>query len=222
MLYMYIIVVGLGGIGRNLAAIAAENGDSVVVIDRDEDRCADMLEEYDLLAITGNATDKAVLEDAGIDHTDALVATTSDDAANLMTCWLAKRYSVPNVVSVVNQKEHSELFNEVGVRISENPDEIVARSLYTWAENPNTQALASIPGGGIFEITVEEGSEGVDKEIRELEVKDYVFIAIHRAGDLLIPRGDLVILPEDVITVFSKKDSEVQSLRYLSQQFQKR
>lgn len=218
---MYIIVVGLGGIGRNLAAFAAENGDSVVVIDQDEERCSDMLESYDLLAITGNATDKSILEDAGIDHADALVATTSDDAANLMTCWLAKRYSVPNVVSVVNQKEHSELFKEVGVRISENPDEIVARSLYTWAENPNTLALASIPGGGIFEITVEAGSYGVDREIRELEVKNYVFIAISRAGDLIIPRGDIVIRPEDTITVFSRKDAEIETLRYLSKQFRK-
>lgn len=218
---MYIIVVGLGGIGRSLAATAEENGDSVVVIDKDEERCAMMLEYYDLLAITGNSTDKAILEDAGIDNADALVATTSDDAANLMTCWLAKRYDVPNVVSIVNQKEHTELFREVGVRVSENPDEIVARSLYTWAENPNTQALASIPGGGIFEITVEEDSPGVDREIRDLEVKDFVFIAIHRAGELIIPRGDIIIRPGDTITVFSKKDSEMKNLRYLNQQFRR-
>ncbi|HIJ06788.1 MAG: TrkA-N domain protein [Methanomicrobiales archaeon 53_19] len=219
---MYIIVIGLGGIGRSLAAIAAENGDSVVIIDRDEERCALMLETYDLLAITGNATDKAILEDAGIDHADALVATTSDDAANLMTCWLAKRYSVPNVVSVVNHKEHSELFSEVGVRISENPDEIVARSLYTWAENPNTQALASIHGGGIFEITVEAESRGVNRKISDLDVKDFVIIAVHRAGELIIPRGDVVIRPEDVITVFSKKEAEMSNLRYLNQQFTKK
>lgn len=218
---MYIIVVGLGGIGRTLAATAGDNGDSVVVIDKNEERCADILEEYDLLAITGNATDKTILEDAGIDRADALVATTSDDAANLMTCWLAKRYAVSNVVSIVNQTEHSELFKEVGVRISENPDEIVARSLYTWAENPNTQALASIPGGGIFEITVDAGSFGADRPIHEFEVKDYIFIAIHRGGELIIPRGDTVILPEDTITVFSKKDAEMKILRYLNNQFRK-
>ncbi|HJK05373.1 MAG TPA: TrkA family potassium uptake protein, partial [Methanocorpusculum sp.] len=91
---MYLIIVGLGGIGRSLAGIASENGHSVVVIDRDEERCAEILTQYDLLAIAGNATDKAVLEDAGVDRADALVATTSDDALNLMACWLAKRYNV--------------------------------------------------------------------------------------------------------------------------------
>ena len=102
---MYLIIVGLGGIGRSLAGIASENGHSVVVIDRDEERCAEILTQYDLLAIAGNATDKAVLEDAGVDRADALVATTSDDALNLMACWLAKRYNVRTLVSIVNQPQ---------------------------------------------------------------------------------------------------------------------
>jgi len=85
------------------------------------------------------------------------------DAVNLMTCWLAKRYNVRNVVSIVNQKEHSDLFNEVGVKISENPDELVATRLYYWARSPNLQQVASIPGGTIFEIVAEAGAPIVDR-----------------------------------------------------------
>ncbi|MFA7198148.1 MAG: TrkA family potassium uptake protein [Methanoculleus sp.] len=216
---MYTIIVGLGGIGRNLTAIAVNAGDSVVVIDQDEERASDILEHYDVLAITGNATDKAVLQDAGIDRADALVATTSDDAVNLMTCWLAKRYDVRNVVSIVNQREHSDLFNEVGVRISENPDELVATRLYYWAKSPNLQQVASIPGGTIFEIIAEEGAPIVDHEIRDLEVRDFVFIAIRRAGgDLIIPSGTVRIRPGDVITVFTKKEAEAETIKTLNRQ----
>ena len=217
---MYLIIVGLGGIGRSLAGIASENGHSVVVIDRDEERCAEILTQYDLLAIAGNATDKAVLEDAGVDRADALVATTSDDALNLMACWLAKRYNVRTLVSIVNQKEHSELFKEVGVRISENPDEIVARSLYVWSENPNTQLLASIAGGSIFEIKVSEGAQGVNKTVREVsDVKDMLYIAIQRNGKLIIPSGNVTFQPDDVITVFTKKEAEGRSVEYMDRLF---
>ena len=217
---MYLIVVGLGGIGRALAGLAAEEGHSVVVIDRDEEKCANILEEYDLLAVSGNATDKNTLEDAGIDRADALVATTSDDALNLMACWLAKKYSVRTLVSIVNQKEHAELFKEVGVRISENPDEIVARSLFLWAENPDTQLLAAIEGGTIFEITVAEGAQGVNKTVREASgVKDMLYIAIRRGGKLIIPSGDVVLLPEDVITVFTKEEAEARSVEYMEDLF---
>ncbi|HJJ64482.1 MAG: TrkA family potassium uptake protein [Methanocorpusculum sp.] len=217
---MYLIVVGLGGIGRALAGLAAEEGHSVVVIDRDEEKCADILEEYDLLAVSGNATDKNTLEDAGIDRADALVATTSDDALNLMACWLAKKYEVRTLVSIVNQKEHADLFKEVGVRISENPDEIVARSLFLWSENPDTQLLASIEGGTIFEITVADGAKGVNKTVREVSgVKDMLYIAIRRGGKLIIPTGDVVIMPDDVITVFTKEEAEGRSVEYMDELF---
>ena len=73
-------------------------GTMVVIIDRNEQRLSAMLEQYDLLAITGNDTDKVILEDAGIDRSDALVATMSADSANLMACRLARRFKVANVV----------------------------------------------------------------------------------------------------------------------------
>lgn len=217
---MYLVIVGLGGIGRSLAAIASDNGHSVVAIDKNESRCLEILEEHDLLAITGNATDKDVLEDAGIDRADALVATTSDDALNLMACWLAKKYNVKTLVSVVNQTEHADLFKDIGVRISENPDELVARTLFLWSENPDTQLLASIEGGSIFEVTASEGAKGVNKSVREASgSKDMLYIAIRRGGKLIIPFGDVVFMPGDVITVFTKKESESKSVEYMDELF---
>ncbi len=217
---MYLIVVGLGGIGRALAGLAAESGHSVVVIDKDEEKCSEVLEQFDLLAITGNATDKNTLEDAGVDRADALVATTSDDALNLMACWLAKKYDVRTLVSIVNQKEHADLFKEVGVRISGNPDEIVARSLILWSENPETQLLASIEGGSIFEMTVSEGAKGVNRTVREVsDVKDMLYIAIRRGGKLIVPSGNVTFMPDDVITVFTKKESEGRSVEYMDELF---
>jgi trk system potassium uptake protein TrkA len=219
---MYIIIVGLGGIGRNLTKLAVEHSHNVVVIDQDESRCSDVLEHYDVLAVTGNATDKTTLEEAGIDRADALIATTSDDSVNLMTCWLAKRFRVPNVVSIVNQPSHSDFFKEVGVRISENPDELVASRLYYWTQNPQLQQLASIPGGSIFEIVAEAGAPIVAHEIRELKVKDFVFIAIRRAGgELIIPSGSVKVQAGDTFTVFTKKESENDCLRLLNKQLKK-
>ena len=67
--------------------------------------------------------------DAGIDRAEAFIATTHDDSVNLMACWLAKRMKVRNVISIVNHKEHSDFFTEVGVKVSEDPDELVAARL---------------------------------------------------------------------------------------------
>ncbi|NLD57670.1 MAG: TrkA family potassium uptake protein [Methanomicrobiales archaeon] len=219
---MYIIIVGLGGIGKNLTRLGVDHSHNVVVIDQDESRCSEVLEHYDVLAVTGNATDKTTLEEAGIERADALIATTNDDSVNLMTCWLAKKFRVPNVVSIVNQPSHSDFFKEVGVRISENPDELVASRLYYWTQNPQLQQLASIPGGTIFEIVAEEGAPIVDHEIRELKVKDFVFIAIRReGGTLIIPSGNIKIQAGDIFTVFTKKEGEEDCLRLLNKQLKR-
>jgi len=217
---MYLIVVGLSGIGRSLAGLAAENGHSVVVIDLNEEKCNEILREYDLLSINGNASDKIVLEDAGIERADALVATTGNDAQNLMVCWLAKKYNVKNVISLVNQKEHSELFREIGIKICENSDEIVAQMLFMWAESPDTQLLASLEGGSIFEITISDRAKGVDKSIRELTgPKDMLYIAIRRGGKLIIPSGNVIFMPGDVITVFTKQESQEKSMEFMEENF---
>ncbi len=219
---MYLIIVGLGGIGKNLARLGVEHAHNVVVIDQEEARCSEVLEHYDVLAVTGNATDKTTLEEAGIERADVLIATTSDDSVNLMTCWLAKKFRVPNVVAIVNQPSHSDFFKEVGVRISENPDELVASRLYYWTQNPQLQQLASIPGGTIFEIVAEAGAPIVGHEIRELKVKDFVFIAIRRArGELIIPSGNVTINAGDIFTVFTKKEGEEDCLRLLNKQLKK-
>ena len=211
--------MGPGGIGRCLVGQAVGHSNNVVVIDQDETRCSDIPGHHDVLAITGNATDKSVLEEAGIDRADAFVATTSDGAVNLMACWLAKRSRVPTIVAIVNQPAHSEFFKEVGVRISENPDELVASRLYYWAKNPQLQQLAQIPGGSLFEIVAKKGAPIAGHEIREHKVKDFVFIAIRRqSGDLIIPSGNVTVQAGDTCTVFTKKEAEEDCLRLLNQQ----
>ena len=141
---------------------------------------------------------------------------------NLMTCWLAKKFDVPNVISIVNQKDHSEMFKEVGVHISENPDELVAQRLYFWSKNTDLHQIASIPGGSIFEIDVDDTALMIDHEIKELEVTNFVFIAIKREkGDIIIPSGKVRIRKGDKIIVFTKKDTEKDCLNYLNRQLKR-
>ena len=123
---MYLIVVGLGGIGRALAGLAAEEGHSVVVIDRDEEKCANILEEYDLLAVSGNATDKNTLEDAGIDRADALVATTSDDAYGVSGF---SQYQVvamlTNISEIIGECSSVEVFTLSGIKVTEGEKSVL-------------------------------------------------------------------------------------------------
>ncbi|HJJ58445.1 MAG TPA: TrkA family potassium uptake protein [Methanocorpusculum sp.] len=209
---MYLVTAGLSGMGKALAGLAVKKGYNVAVIDTDQTKCTEIADQYDLLAICGSATDQATLEAAGLDRADTFVAATGDDSVNLMACMTAKR-RVKTVISVVNEKEHEELFRDAEIRICENRDEIAARSLLIGLEHPNAQILTAIEGGCIFEITVSDGSKGCGKTVREADGgRDILYVAVRRGGELIIPNGDLVFQAGDVIVIFTKKNDEAKSV----------
>jgi len=87
---MHVIIVGLGGIGQNLARIAVSEKHNVVVIDNNLKKCNDIVTMYDLISVNGDATSATILEEAGLSETDVVIATTSSDAVNLMVMLQAR------------------------------------------------------------------------------------------------------------------------------------
>ena len=203
---MYLIIVGLGGIGRNLVDIATKNKNDVVVIDQDEKRCGEIAGKYDVLMIAGDATEKSTLEEAEASRANALIATTSDDAANLMMCLTAKGLGTKRTVAVVNQEEHAEMFKEADIFLFENPDMTVANHLYFSVKRPRIKDFLTVSGGKaeVFEVVVSEQSHAVGQKLSKLRIKDGIIVAIERNGDILLPTGDTIIKTQDLITVFTK------------------
>lgn len=203
---MHVIVVGLGGIGQNLVHLLIGHKDDVAVIDKNEVRCKDIASKHDLLAIVGDATDQSVLEDAGGADANALIITTADDATNLMTALVGKELDIKNIISVVNQQDHVGMFRRIGVNVEENPDMAVAQSLRRSIIRPSVKEHLSVAGGKaeIFEITVAESSKAANKAISSLPLsKDALIIAIERDKGVIIPKGDTVLMPGDLVTIFA-------------------
>ena len=204
---MHIIIVGLGGIGRSLVRVAVQDKNDVVVIDKDERRCREIAMEYDVITIVGDATVGATLEEAGASRADALIATTSDDAPNLMIALKAKEFGIESVVSIVNKEEHLKMFRDAGVTVFENPDMLVAKQLYFASRRPKVKDfLVSIGDGQAegFELVVEENSIAAGKSLSELKLKEAVVVAVQRDGELIIPKGDTVLKVGDTVTIFAR------------------
>jgi trk system potassium uptake protein TrkA len=204
---MYIIIVGLGSIGKCLTDITARDRHNVVSIDKREDRCKEAASEYDVITIVGDATSKSVLEDAGVSETDGLIITTSDDAANLMTAQIAMELGAKTVVSIVNEEDHVEMFKKAGVTIQENPNLLRAQHLYRMIQRPNIKDFIKIGNGKaeIFEVNVQSNTKVAGKTLSELKMgKNTLIIAIERDAEIIVPSGGSKILPGDIITIFTK------------------
>jgi trk system potassium uptake protein TrkA len=208
---MYLVIVGAGDIGSPLLEIATAGGNEVVVIERNEGRAERASRQYDCLVINDDATSKDTLEDAGVDRADALISTTDQDATNIMVCLLAQELEVPNIVSVVHNPEHMNVFRQIGVNTMQNPQRLIAEYLYRAVKRPSIVDFMRIGDQAeVFEITVTPGAPNAGKTLQEANSEGLIggqtlIVAIERngEGDPITPRGNTRIEADDLLTVYS-------------------
>jgi trk system potassium uptake protein TrkA len=206
---MYMVIVGAGSIGTSLIDIAVKEKNNVVVIEANPDRAKDVSSKYDITVLNGNATSAETLREAGSERADALIATTSDDAVNLMVVSIAEGLKIPSIVSVVNDKEHAEFFRKLGANVMENPEDVVANHLYNAVKRPKVQDFTILPRGDqIFRLAVDDGSALVGKSLAESTKRgilpsSLLVLTLERDEKREIPTGDTTIEARDVLTFFS-------------------
>lgn len=86
---MNIIIVGDGKVGAALAKQLSSEGQDVTIIDSNPQALMDSSERLDIMTVIGNGASMATLRDAGVERADILVAATSRDELNLLTCLTA-------------------------------------------------------------------------------------------------------------------------------------
>ncbi|MFA9502343.1 TrkA family potassium uptake protein [Natrinema sp. H-ect1] len=208
---MYIIIVGAGDIGSPLIDIATRSGNEVVVIEKDGAKADEIAGTYDCLVLNADATIKETLSEAGADRADAVISTTDWDATNVMVCLLAKEFGVPAITSVVHDTSHMNLFRQAGVNTIENPQQLIAGSLYRAVARPAIVDYMRIgEEAEVFEIRVTAEAPIAGKTLTEagegqLLPDDTLIVAIEREGEdkPQTPRGDTRIRANDLLTVYS-------------------
>jgi trk system potassium uptake protein TrkA len=206
---MYIVIVGAGGIGRRLTELALKDGNhNVIVIDKDQARCEEIARKYDAVAINADATQEETLEESEVKKADVLVATTDDDATNLMVVSLAKNKGVKHLVSVVNQEESKPMYMEKAVKMVKSPNVVMAEHLYKSIKHPNVEEYMNVGKyAEIFRLPIAPNSRLSKKTIKNIGLpKKSLIVAIERDHKFIIPTEDVELFSGDRVTVLAHKD----------------
>jgi len=112
----YIVIVGCGRLGSYLANRLSREGNSVVVIDTDENTFNNLSPDFSGFRVGGDATQIAVLKEAKLRNADIFIATTHEDNINLMVAQVAlKIFDVPHVLARVFDPKREEFYAELGI-----------------------------------------------------------------------------------------------------------
>jgi len=113
---LYIVIVGCGRLGSDLANRLSRIGHSVVVIDTNEDTFNDLSSDFSGFRIVGDATELAVLKEAKLKNADVFFATTHGDNVNLMVAQVARKlFNVPHVLARVFDPRREQVYNRLGI-----------------------------------------------------------------------------------------------------------
>jgi len=211
-----IIAVGAGEVGFHIAQRLSEEGQDVVVIDRDPVKIRRITDNLDVQALLGSGTSPRVLKDAGIKDADMLVAATDSDEANLISCLLARNLN-PYMVKVARIKdpeylEEQDLFGEelLGVDHIINPNSVMVDTIRRVMEVPGASDVIDFVDGRVKLIgfTVPKDSPHIGRQLltfKDLEGQLLVG-AIVRGESVIIPSGEDVIQADDLVYIVVNND----------------
>ena len=114
---MYLIVVGAGKVGVNLTRELMAQGHEVTLIENRRSRYALVEQELEHNIQYGDASELWVLDRAGIERADMVIAVTGDDEDNILICQVAKeKYGVGRIIARVNNPRNRQHFDLLGIK----------------------------------------------------------------------------------------------------------
>jgi len=202
---MYVLVVGGGKTGSHLAELLLAAGHGVCVVDDREDVVAKLRRELPAdVVVPGDGADPDVLERAGIRRADVVAAVTGDDEDNLVIATLARfEFSVRRVIARVNNPRNAWLYTPgMGVDVALNQADLMAKLIAEEMSLGDMLTLAKLRRGevSLVEERIEAGAPAAGKTVRELAIPaGCTLAAVIRKGEVLAPRGDTVLYPQDEV-----------------------
>ncbi len=208
-----VLIVGGSDIGFQIARLLEDQGLSPRLIERDPERARDIAEKLPgTTVLESDATDREFLVREHVAEVDAVVAALGSDEKNLLAALLAKRLGAERAVTVVENSEYVDLFEEVGIDVAVNPRKSTAEEItrFTRERQANKVALIESDIAEVLEFEVTADSPLVDRPIKESvqELPDgVVFGAVSRNGGFVVPRGETVIQAGDTVVIFVEADA---------------
>lgn len=110
------MIIGCGRIGSFLANELSRKGESVIVVDENENTFANLTNDFSGFTVVGDATQVEILKRAKVHRADVLLVLTNDDNINTMIAQVGKKvFNVPNTIARVFDPVRISLFKRLGI-----------------------------------------------------------------------------------------------------------
>jgi len=207
---MQIIIVGCGKVGMNLAEQLTSEGHNLVMIDYNTAKIQEVTEAYDVLGITGNGSSLSVLQEAGVEHADLLIAVTGSDELNLLCCLFAKKtgkcHTIARVRNPLYNKELGFIKDQLGISLIVNPELAAATEIARLLRFPTANRIDTFAKGRVelikFRIRPEFKLNNYRIVDMMMQYKPNILVCgVERGEEVFIPNGNFRLQDNDMLTI---------------------
>lgn len=197
---MRIIIVGLGRMGTELALRLSKKGNQIVVIDRNPETFEKLGKDFTGTTLAGVGFDKDILEQAGIQRSDALVACTASDEANVVVARIAKNiYKVPRVIARSYDNRKGEIYRRLGLRTISTTSWGVTRTMELLTYD-RFDPVYEVGNGNTNLLRIDLPVNLVGHQVRELTAPGEIHVsAITRDNQSFLPMMGTVLEDGDIL-----------------------
>ncbi|MCC8071063.1 MAG: Trk system potassium transporter TrkA [Bacteroidales bacterium] len=212
---MKIVIAGAGEVGLHLAKLLSREEQDITLIDSNGTTLASLDANYNLMTLQGAPTSFRVQREAGVGDCDLFIAVTPYETRNVVACSMAKSLGAKRTVARIDNYEFTEeqnrpYFKHLGVNQLVYPEYLAAKEIAQALERTWVRTWFEIHDGELLVVGVKirEGARLCGMQLKELAMQQHFFhvAAIKRNHETIIPRGDDIIHPADILYFTTTRD----------------
>lgn len=205
---MRILIGGAGAVGVHLAKLLSKERHDIVLIDSDEERLANLQNDFDLMTVNALPTSVAALEEAEAGKADLAVGVTAHEADNMAFCMFSHSLGAQKTVARVDSYEYADhrydnFFKDIGIDSRIYPESLAAQEIVDSMKRSWIRQWWEVKGGELvlIGVKVRTGANILNIPLKKLcgPEAPYHVVAIKRNKDTIIPHGNDDIKNDDVV-----------------------
>lgn len=207
---MRIVIIGGGKVGSYLTRVMREAGHVVAVIEQDAGRAENIAEETEALVLEGDGTDVELLNTAGVDRADWVLAVTGQDESNVVACQLAATLGASRVLARLNNPRNRPTFEALGIPVVAVTDlmvQVISREVE--ADVGELVRLALLGRGQVSLLEVSIPDDTDEPEVIDLDLPEpSILVTVVRGDKVVVPRANTRLRPGDRVLAVTTVDNE--------------
>ena len=203
------LIVGAGNIGYRLARSLEERAIYCKIIDKSQERCAQLAEGLNkTVVLCGDGSDQGLLAEENVQDMDVVITLTSDEETNILASLLATRLGAKKSITRISKFSYFPLMKAIGIEQVVSPRLSAINTILQHVRRGKVLSAISIKGeqAEVMEALALETSDVVGKPLKKTGFpKGAILAGIIRKGDIIIPTGDSIVEPDDHIIIFARR-----------------